>query len=53
MTQRINYSKQSPQPTRKLFELSQAVKESGLNVPFQTPPGAADALLGLTKAGLT
>jgi len=24
-----------------------------LNVPFQTPPGSADALLGLTKAGLT
>ena len=30
MNQRIDFSKQSPQPTRKLFELSQAVKESGL-----------------------
>jgi len=24
-----------------------------LNVSFRTPPGSADALLGLTKAGLT
>src|SRR5215475_15116101 len=30
MTQRIDYSKQSPQLMRKVFELSQAVKESGL-----------------------
>jgi len=30
MTQRIDYSKQSPQPTRKLFELSKTLKESGL-----------------------
>jgi len=30
MSQRINYSRQSPQPTRKLFELGQLFKESGL-----------------------
>ncbi len=30
MSQRINYSRQSPEPTRKLYELGQLAKESGL-----------------------
>jgi hypothetical protein len=32
MGQRINYTRQSPDLTRKLYELGQLVKESGLEV---------------------